>query len=86
MPLVRSVLSGFNATLFAYGQTGSGKTYTIGEIAKLGTEHEGVAHRVVRALYAPPPAELPAWRALSLLITAPSSLPRRAGTLRLPPS
>ena len=58
IPLVRSVLSGFNGTLLAYGQTGSGKTYTIGEIAKLGTEHEGVAHRIVRALYDPPPAEL----------------------------
>ena len=26
--------------------------YTIGEMAKLGTEHEGVAHRMVRDLYA----------------------------------
>ena len=29
-PLVESVLSGFNATVFAYGQTGSGKTHTMG--------------------------------------------------------
>lgn len=28
-PLVESVLSGFNATIFAYGQTGTGKTYTM---------------------------------------------------------
>ena len=26
---VRSVMNGFNATIFAYGQTGSGKTFTI---------------------------------------------------------
>ena len=30
---------------------GSGKTYTIGEIAKLGTNQEGVAHRMIRELY-----------------------------------
>lgn len=29
-PLVDSVFSGFNATVFAYGQTGSGKSYTLG--------------------------------------------------------
>ncbi|XP_076066505.1 kinesin-like protein KIF3B isoform X2 [Oratosquilla oratoria] len=28
-PLVDSVLSGFNGTIFAYGQTGTGKTYTM---------------------------------------------------------
>ena len=48
-PLVESVMVGFNGTLFAYGQTGSGKTYTIGDITKLGTMHEGVAHRMIRA-------------------------------------
>jgi hypothetical protein len=58
LPLVHSVMAGFNGTLFAYGQTGSGKTYTIGEIAKLGTCHEGVAHRMVRALYEGAPATL----------------------------
>lgn len=26
---VRSVLDGYNGTLFAYGQTGSGKTFTM---------------------------------------------------------
>ena len=50
-PIVEQVCTGYNGTLFAYGQTGSGKTYTIGEMAKLGTEHEGVAHRMVRQLY-----------------------------------
>ena len=29
LPLVDSVLDGFNATVFAYGQTGSGKTFTM---------------------------------------------------------
>ena len=28
-PVVRDVLSGYNATIMAYGQTGSGKTFTI---------------------------------------------------------
>lgn len=28
-PLVKSVLEGFNGTIFAYGQTGTGKTYTM---------------------------------------------------------
>ena len=50
-PIVGAVTSGYNGTLFAYGQTGSGKTYTMGEGAKMGTEHEGVGHRMIRALY-----------------------------------
>lgn len=29
LPLVDSVLDGFNATVFAYGQSGSGKTHTM---------------------------------------------------------
>lgn len=29
VPLVESMLQGYNATLFAYGQTGSGKTHTM---------------------------------------------------------
>lgn len=29
-PLVKSLLDGYNATVFCYGQTGSGKTYTLG--------------------------------------------------------
>ena len=28
-PLIKSVLSGYNATVFAYGATGAGKTYTM---------------------------------------------------------
>ena len=51
LPLLSSTLMGYNGTLMAYGQTGSGKTYTIGEIKRLATEHEGIAHRMVRRLY-----------------------------------
>lgn len=35
VPIIRSAMEGFNATVFAYGQTGSGKTHTL-----LGTETE----------------------------------------------
>ena len=49
--LVTSAQRGFNGTLFCYGQTGSGKTYTMGEIQNIGSEHEGLSHRIVRALF-----------------------------------
>ena len=52
VPLVDAALRGYNGTLMAYGQTGSGKTYTIGEIGRLGGKSEGVAHRILRHLYA----------------------------------
>src|SRR5437870_3007385 len=29
LPIVESVVQGFNGTIFAYGQTGTGKTYTM---------------------------------------------------------
>ena len=50
-PLVESAIKGYNGTLLAYGQTGSGKTFTIGEVGRIGTPHEGVAHRMVRSLF-----------------------------------
>lgn len=28
-PLIKTVLNGYNATVFAYGPTGTGKTYTM---------------------------------------------------------
>ena len=50
VPLVDSMLQGYNATLFAYGQTGSGKTHTMGSAnlsnlldAELGT-HQARCH------------------------------------------
>ena len=56
-PIIENLMLGFNGTLFAYGQTGSGKTFTIGEISQLGTACEGVAHRMIRALFSPPTGE-----------------------------
>ena len=50
-PQVDAVSNGFNATLLTYGQTGAGKTFTMGEISKLETKDEGVAHRMVRDLF-----------------------------------
>lgn len=29
VPVIRSVIGGFNGTIFAYGQTGGGKTWTM---------------------------------------------------------
>jgi kinesin family protein 3/17 len=29
LPIIESVLEGYNGTIFAYGQTGTGKTYTM---------------------------------------------------------
>ena len=48
LPLVRSVLDGYNGCIFAYGQTGSGKTYTMD-----GTESAPGAHIIsnVRCLH-----------------------------------
>ncbi|CAO1637354.1 unnamed protein product [Sympodiomycopsis kandeliae] len=48
-PLVRSVLSGFNALIFAYGQTASGKTFTLSGDEK--TKAEGITQKAVRDLF-----------------------------------
>lgn len=45
-PLVRSVIDGFNCTVFAYGQTGSGKTHTM-----RGAASDGVIPRAVADLF-----------------------------------
>jgi len=29
LPIIESVLEGYNGTIFAYGQTGTGKTHTM---------------------------------------------------------
>jgi kinesin family protein 3/17 len=29
LPIIESLLKGYNGTIFAYGQTGTGKTYTM---------------------------------------------------------
>ncbi|EPY39698.1 OSM3-like kinesin, partial [Angomonas deanei] len=50
MPLVDSVLDGFNATVFAYGQSGSGKTHTMTGV--MGDEEmEGVIPRCFKYIF-----------------------------------
>lgn len=45
--LVRSVLDGYNVTIFSYGQTGAGKTHTM-----YGSkESEGIAPRTIREIF-----------------------------------
>lgn len=47
LPLIDSVLEGYNATLFAYGATGCGKTHTI-----VGSEDDpGIIYRTMKDLY-----------------------------------
>ncbi|PKA65013.1 Kinesin-4 [Apostasia shenzhenica] len=47
LPLVKSVMDGFNACIFAYGQTGTGKTFTME-----GTpEYRGVNYRALEELF-----------------------------------
>ena len=51
--LVKSVFSGYNATVLAYGQTGAGKTYTMGSgiIANTPIPQLGMVPRVIRELF-----------------------------------
>lgn len=47
MPIVTSVLDGYNVCIFAYGQTGTGKTFTME-----GTpENRGVNYRTLEKLF-----------------------------------
>mmetsp|Transcript_27992 Transcript_27992/g.39814 ORF Transcript_27992/g.39814 Transcript_27992/m.39814 type:complete len:989 (+) Transcript_27992:106-3072(+) len=49
-PLIKDVLSGYNATIFAYGQTGTGKTHTMeGDIHS--ETAKGIIPRTVEALF-----------------------------------
>jgi kinesin family member C2/C3 len=47
VPLVRSVMDGFNVCIFAYGQTGSGKTFTMEGVP----ENRGVNYRTLEELF-----------------------------------
>lgn len=47
VPVVRSVMDGFNVCIFAYGQTGTGKTYTMEGIP----ENRGVNYRALEELF-----------------------------------
>jgi len=50
VPLVSSVLDGYNCTLFAYGQTGSGKTYSMeGDLQN--DKHQGLLPRITREIF-----------------------------------
>ena len=44
LPIIESVLSGYNGTIFAYGQTGTGKTHTM-EGSKSEANEEGIIPR-----------------------------------------
>ena len=49
-PIVASVLSGYNATVFAYGQSGTGKSHTVhGRAAE--PEHAGLVPRAVQDIF-----------------------------------
>lgn len=56
LPILRSFVDGFNATVFAYGQTGSGKTFTMGtdanHLSSAAFEGIGILPRLVTDLYA----------------------------------
>ncbi|KAF6779684.1 hypothetical protein AHF37_00746 [Paragonimus kellicotti] len=54
LPLVDTVLKGYNATLFAYGQTGSGKTYSMGTCAvqSMSDPENGIVPRMVQDIFA----------------------------------
>lgn len=47
MPVVTSVLDGYNVCIFAYGQTGTGKTYTMEGTS----ENRGVNYRTLKELF-----------------------------------
>ncbi|CAH8533292.1 unnamed protein product [Heterobilharzia americana] len=53
LPMVDTVLKGYNATLFAYGQTGSGKTYTMGTYVteNLPEDSVGIVPRIIGDLF-----------------------------------
>ncbi|KAF8566016.1 hypothetical protein P879_06552 [Paragonimus westermani] len=54
LPLVDTVLKGYNATLFAYGQTGSGKTYSMGTcpVQSLSDPENGIVPRMIQDIFA----------------------------------
>eukprot|EP01060_Flectonema_neradi_P002060 TRINITY_DN11244_c2_g1_i1.p1 TRINITY_DN11244_c2_g1~~TRINITY_DN11244_c2_g1_i1.p1 ORF type:complete len:1140 (+),score=332.44 TRINITY_DN11244_c2_g1_i1:95-3421(+) len=49
MPLVQSVLDGYNATVFAYGQSGSGKTFTMTGVP--GTPSAGIMPHAMNSIF-----------------------------------
>ena len=51
-PVVRSVLAGYNGTIFAFGQTASGKTFTIQGPDLYDPQQQGIVARTVSSLFA----------------------------------
>lgn len=49
LPILESVLEGYNGTIFAYGQTGTGKTYTMegGDVP----ESKGIVPRIIERIF-----------------------------------
>ena len=51
MPIVNSVLQGFNGTILAYGQTSSGKTYTMSGPNTNDPLDQGIIPRIVSQVF-----------------------------------
>lgn len=52
LPLLPSILEGYNATCFAYGMTGSGKTHTmLGDIYNVSTGEKGLCYLTVEMIF-----------------------------------
>ena len=51
LPIIDSVLNGYNGTVLAYGQTGSGKTHTMQGPDISDVENQGIIPRMVRTIF-----------------------------------
>lgn len=51
MPVIESVLEGFNGTIMAYGQTSSGKTHTMLGPSIDDNEQKGIIPRMVEGIF-----------------------------------
>lgn len=51
VPIIESVLEGFNGTVLAYGQTSSGKTHTMVGPSIEDPKHQGIIPRMVKTVF-----------------------------------
>jgi kinesin family protein 5 len=51
LPIIESVLEGFNGTVLAYGQTSSGKTHTMQGPDIYDIELQGIIPRMVKTVF-----------------------------------